>query len=179
MSFSQIPWFFLCGGLTAVGLIGSWFALRRRGPRAAARWLAWALLPIALYLVGILQVLWRFGIAIGDFFSGLAFSPKVWSGVILAGVSLVLFVVTGGLRGRSKRKRAKAEPDSQPQATRALGAAPPASAGPDGQAKGGPGPGEAQGRDAGRRGLRRGRRDPQASRHQLAAALAAAFMFCL
>ena len=128
MSFSQIPWFFLCGGLTAVGLIGSWFALRRRGPRAAARWLAWALLPIALYLVGILQVLWRFGIAIGDFFSGLAFSPKVWSGVILAGVSLVLFVVTGGLRGRSRRKRAKAEPDSQQPATRALAAVPPAAA---------------------------------------------------
>ena len=128
MSFSQIPWFFLCGGLTAVGLIGSWFALRRRGPRAAARWLAWALLPIALYLVGILQVLWRFGVAIGDFFSGLAFSPKVWSGVILAGISLVLFVVTGGLRGRSKRKRARAEPDSQPPATRALAAAPPAAA---------------------------------------------------
>ena len=128
MSFSQIPWFFLCGGLTAVGLIGSWFALRRRGPRAAARWLAWALLPIALYLVGVLQVLWRFGVAIGDFFGGLAFSPKVWSGVILAGISLVLFVVTGGLRGRSRRKRAKAEPDSQPAATRALAAVPPASA---------------------------------------------------
>src|SRR6266566_2659531 len=128
MSFSQIPWFFLCGGLTAAGLVGSWFALRRRGPRAAARWLAWALLPIALYLLGILQVLWRFGVAIGDFFSGLAFSPKVWSGVILAGVSLVLFVVTGGLRGRSKRKRARAEPDSQPPATRALGAVPPAAA---------------------------------------------------
>ena len=25
MSFSQIPWLLLCGGLTAVGLIGSWF----------------------------------------------------------------------------------------------------------------------------------------------------------
>jgi hypothetical protein len=128
MSFSQIPWFFLCGGLTALGLIGSWFALRRRGPRAAARWLAWSLLPIALYLIGILQVLWRFGVAIGDFFGGLAFSPKVWSGVVLVGISLVLFVVTGGLRGRSKRKQARAEPDSQPPATRALGAAPPAAA---------------------------------------------------
>ena len=31
MSFSQIPWFLLCGGLTAVGLIGSWFVFRRRG----------------------------------------------------------------------------------------------------------------------------------------------------
>ena len=128
MSFSQIPWFFLCGGLTAVGLIGSWFALRRRGPRAAARWLAWSLLPIALYLLGILQVLWRFGVAIGDFFSGLVFSPKVWSGVVLIGIALVLFVVTGGLRGRARRKQARAEPDSQPSATSALGAAPPAAA---------------------------------------------------
>ena len=132
MSFSQIPWFFLCGGLTAVGLIGSWFALRRRGPRAAARWLAWALLPIALYLLGILQVLWRFGVAIGDFFSGLAFSPKVWSGVVLVGISLVLFVVTGGLRGRSRRKQEKAERDGQ--ATRALTAVPPAAASAGGTA---------------------------------------------
>jgi hypothetical protein len=126
MSFSQIPWFFLCGGLTAAGLIGSWFALRRRGPRAAARWVAWSLLPIALYLVGILQVLWRFGVAIGDFFGALAFSPKVWSGLILAGIALVLFVVTGGLRGRSRRTKEKAERDTKD--TKALSAAPPAAA---------------------------------------------------
>src|SRR5689334_13383050 len=149
MSFSQIPWFFLCGGLTALGLIGSWFALRRRGPRAAARWLAWSLLPIALYLIGILQVLWRFGVAIGDFFSGLAFSPKVWSGVILVGLSLVLFVVTGGLRGRSRRKQARAEPGSQPPATRALGAAPPAaSAGMASRPKAAPVPAKRKGATA-------------------------------
>jgi hypothetical protein len=124
MSYSQIPWFFLCGGLTAVGLICSWFALRRRGPRAAARWLAWSLLPIALYLIGILQVLWRFGVAIGDFFSALAFSPKVWSGVVLAGIALVLFVVTGGLRGKARRKQERGEQDAA--ATKALSTAPPA-----------------------------------------------------
>ena len=105
MSFSQIPWFFLCGGLTAVGLIGSWFALRRRGPRVAARWLAWSLLPIALYLIGILQLLWRFGVAVGDFFSALAFSPKVWSGVALAGIALVLFVVTAPAPAAGTRRR--------------------------------------------------------------------------
>jgi hypothetical protein len=105
MSFSQIPWLLLCGGLTAVGLIGSWFTWRRRGPRAAARVLAWALLPIALYLVGILQVLWRFGVAIGDFFSGLAFSPKVYAGLIIAGISVLLFFVTGGLRRRSMKQQ--------------------------------------------------------------------------
>jgi hypothetical protein len=124
MSFSQIPWFFLCGGLTAVGLIGSWFALRRRGVRAAMRGVAWSLLPIALYLLGILQLLWRFGIAIGDFFGGLVFSPKVWSGVIIAGLALVLFVVTGGLRGRARRKQTKT--DKAEADTRALTSAPPA-----------------------------------------------------
>jgi uncharacterized membrane protein len=122
MSFSQIPWFFLCGGLTAVGLIGSWFALRRRGAKAALRGVAWSLLPIAAYLVGVLQVLWRFGVAIGDFFGGLVFSPKVWSGVILAGVSLVLFVVTGRLRGRARRKQTRAERDGE--AAKSLAAAP-------------------------------------------------------
>ena len=132
MSFSQIPWFFLCGGLTALGLIGSWFALRRRGVRAALRGVAWSLLPIAAYLVGVLQVLWRFGVAIGDFFGGLAFSPKVWSGVIIAAVSLVLFVVTGGLRGR-RRKQAKTDRDGKESpGPRALGTAVPAAARPAG-----------------------------------------------
>jgi hypothetical protein len=114
MSFSQVPWLLLCGGLTAVGLIGSWFALRRRGVRAAMRVLAWALLPIALYLIGILQVLWRFGVAIGDFFSGLAFSPKVYAGLVIAGIALVLFVVTGGLRGRARKKQAGGKQDAAP-----------------------------------------------------------------
>jgi hypothetical protein len=99
MSFSQIPWFLLCGGLTVVGLIGSWFVLRRRGGRAAARVAAWSLLPIALYLIGIIQPIWNFAY-------GLVFSPKVWSGLVLLGIAALVFAVTGGLRGRSAAKEA-------------------------------------------------------------------------
>jgi hypothetical protein len=98
MSFSQIPWFLLCGGLTVLGLIGSWVVYRRRGARAAMRGAAWALLPIALYLIGIIQPIWNFAY-------GLVFSPKVWSGLIVMAVALLLFTVTGGLRGRSGRKQ--------------------------------------------------------------------------
>jgi|SRR5215471_5936511 len=162
MSFSQIPWLLLCGGLTAVGLIGSWFTLRRRGPRAAARVLAWALLPIALYLVGILQVLWRFGVAIGDFFSGLAFSPKVYIGLIIAGISVLLFFVTGGLRRRSmKQQEGEKEEAGHRRRSRAAHAEH-RDHGPD-PARSRPGQAQEERRRP-RRGLRRGSRHPQAPR---------------
>jgi hypothetical protein len=98
MSFSQIPWFLLCGGLTVVGLIGSWFTLRRRGGRAAARVAAWSLLPIALYLIGIIQPIWNFAY-------GLVFSPKVWTGLVILAVAVMMFAVTGGLRGRGREAK--------------------------------------------------------------------------
>ena len=101
MSFSQIPWFLLCGGLTVVGLIGSWFVWRRRGARAGARVVAWSLVPIALYLIGIIQPIWNFAY-------GLVFSPKVWTGLVLLGVAALVFAVTGGLRGSGKSAKKQA-----------------------------------------------------------------------
>ena len=101
MSFSQIPWFLLCGGLTLVGLFASWLTLRRRGGRAAARVAAWSLLPIALYLIGIIQPIWNFAY-------GLVFSPKVWTGLVLLGVAALVFAVTGGLRGSGKSAKKQA-----------------------------------------------------------------------
>jgi hypothetical protein len=63
------------------------------------------LLPLALYLIGAIQLLWRFGTAIGSFAASFVFSPKVWSGMIVAGVALVLFVVSGiSRRGRGRRR---------------------------------------------------------------------------
>jgi hypothetical protein len=108
MSFSQIPWFLLCGGLTVVGLIGSWFVWRRRGARAGARVVAWSLVPIALYLIGIIQPIWNFAY-------GLVFSPKVWSGLVVMGVALLLFAVTGGLRGRSAKKQDREKKGAAPE----------------------------------------------------------------
>jgi len=110
-TYDKIAWLPLCGGLTGVGLILSYLAMRRRGIGSGLRWAAWSLLPLAAYLTGAIEMFWKRGVAIGDFATGFVFSPKVWSGIILAAVSAVLFIASGPLR----RRRVK--PGEEKQAT--------------------------------------------------------------
>ena len=67
---------------------------------------AWSLLPLAAYLTGAIEMFWKMGAAIGTFATSFVFSPKVWSGIAVAGFAVVLFTVSGGLR----RRRVKAGP---------------------------------------------------------------------
>ncbi len=86
--------------LTLLGLVLSALVWRRRGATAGLRGVAWSLLPLAAALTGTLRLGWEVGDAVVDWTVRLVFSPVVWIGVVLAGVSVVLFVVTGFLRGR-------------------------------------------------------------------------------
>lgn len=104
MSYDQIAWLPLCAGLTAVGIALSYLAFRRRGVVAGLRATAWSLLPLAAYLTGALKTLWNIGSAAVGFVTGLVFSPMVWSGVVIAGLSALLFFVSGALRGRALAK---------------------------------------------------------------------------
>jgi len=104
MTYDQIAWLPLTAGLTLAGLIVSFFVWRRRGVAAGLRGVAWSLLPVAAYLIGAIELLWRFGTAIANFASSFVFSPRVWSGFIVLLVAIVLFVVSGTLRGRARRK---------------------------------------------------------------------------
>jgi hypothetical protein len=124
MTYSQIYWLPLCGGLALLGFIGSWFAWRRRGAAAGLRGIAWSLLPLAAYLTHAVKMLWQIGSAIGSFAASLVLSPQVWLGVIVAGVSALLFAVSGGLR----RRRAGKAPSVAPSAQAGLPAAKPGSA---------------------------------------------------
>lgn len=110
MTYGQIAWLPLCAGLTAVGIVLSYLVFRRRGMIAGLRAIAWSLLPLAAYLIGAPRTLWDIGTAIVRFVTGLVFSPMVWAGVVLAGLSAVLFVVSGTLRGRAlSRARAQGQ----------------------------------------------------------------------
>jgi membrane protein implicated in regulation of membrane protease activity len=82
----------------------SFFVWRRRGAAAGLRGVAWSLLPVAAYLIGAIQLLWRFGSAIASFASSFVFSPRVWAGIIVVIVSVLLFVVSGRLRARARRR---------------------------------------------------------------------------
>jgi len=104
-TYHQLSWLWLplCAGLTGVGLVLSYLVMRRRGVGSGLRGAAWSLLPLAAYLTGSVEMLFKIGVAIGDFASGFVFSTKVWSGIAVAGVAALLFVVSGPLRRRRVR----------------------------------------------------------------------------
>lgn len=116
--FDQIAWLPLCGGVTAVGLVLSFLAFRRRGAAAGMRVAAWSLLPVAAYLTGALSALWTIGATAVGFVTGLVLNPTVWAGVAVAGLAAVLFVVSGIMRGRrlslGRKKKAAQEPGDGP-----------------------------------------------------------------
>ncbi len=100
-----------CLIVTIVGLILSFIAWRKKGFRSGIRGAAWSLLPLAMYLTGSVGLVGRIGSAIVRFGSSFVFSPKAWLGVVLVGVSALLFVVSGGIplfqSGRKRERRKK------------------------------------------------------------------------
>ncbi|GLW08245.1 hypothetical protein Misp01_33750 [Microtetraspora sp. NBRC 13810] len=126
MGVGEMAWFWLplCAGLTGVGLVLSFLALRRRGAAAGLRLAAWSLLPLAAYLTDALPTLVNIVGEITGFVAGLVFSPAVWAGVAMAGLSVVLWVVSGVLRSRAQGRAeagGKAAPGAVRQAPRAQG----------------------------------------------------------
>lgn len=106
-------WLALALTLTAVGAVTTWLTFRRRGTASGLRMLAITLLVPAAYLTRTLRMLTRVVDAVADWATSLVFSPTVWAGVALAGISAVLFLVSGALRARQLgqgRRSAPADP---------------------------------------------------------------------
>ena len=87
----NVAWAALALSLTLVGGTYTYFAYQRRGLAAGLRGAALTLLPLAAYLTDTLRMFTRIGQAVGDWATGLVFSPVVWLGVIVAGMSVLLF----------------------------------------------------------------------------------------
>jgi hypothetical protein len=100
----------VCIAVTVIGLVLSYFAWRRKGVRSAMRGVAWSLLPTVAWLTDSVHLIGNIGSAIVQFAQGFAFSPRTWLGVILVCISVVLFLVSGGIpllqRGGGRQRRA-------------------------------------------------------------------------
>lgn len=124
---SDVSWQALALALTVCGGLWTWYAARHRGTSSAVRGAGLTLLPAAAYFTGTLEMAGEIGSAVGRWAAGFVFSPFVWLGIILFGVSVVLFGVAGRLSGRGEK-----DPDATPSRKNAK-SLPPASRSPRGE----------------------------------------------
>src|SRR4051794_36004332 len=76
--------FTISTAVTALGLVASWAAAKRRGTASGLRGAAWSLVPLGAYLTGLTK-----------FLSDLVFSPVKWVGVIVLALGGVLYMTSG------------------------------------------------------------------------------------
>lgn len=97
-----MTWGALTLTLTLLGGFWTWFAFRRRGVASGLRGAGLTLLPAAAWLTGTLEMFTEIGGAVADWATRLAFSPTVWLGVVLTGLSVLLLGASGALRERGR-----------------------------------------------------------------------------
>jgi len=114
----EATWAALAAALTVAGLIWTWLAFRRRGAANGLRALGFALLPAAAWLTGTLEMLTEVVGSVTDWATGLVLNPRTWTGIGLAGLAVVLWVVSGVLRDR---QLARAQGGAGPSAGRGSG----------------------------------------------------------
>jgi hypothetical protein len=103
-----LPWVALASTAGLVPAVLAW----RKGRRASAvRWLGWATLPWAAWMLGLVSLIARVGDAVTDWATRFVFNPAAWIGVVLAVVGVALIVGGGRLGGGRQRK---SEPASAP-----------------------------------------------------------------
>ena len=120
---SEATWAALTATLTLLGAIWTVYAFRNRGVASGLRGAGFTLLPAAAYTTGTLEMFTEIGQSVLDWATSLVFSPIVWAGVVLTGLSVVLFMVSAALRERGIGGPARGDGAAPRTSTKRLGAA--------------------------------------------------------
>lgn len=116
MDYDSAAWGALALALSTLLGVVTYFRWRSRGLTAGLRGAAWTILPVAAWLTGVLELAFEVTESVGDWAVHLVFSPVVWLGVVLTGVSAVLFGASAVLRSRGIGGGGADTPDGAPPA---------------------------------------------------------------
>ncbi|WP_238998457.1 hypothetical protein [Nocardioides limicola] len=100
MGIDEVTWTAVAAVLTALGALWTVHAFRKRGVASGLNGLGLTLLPPALWATGTLPMLTEVGDSVARWAAGLVFSPLTWAGIVLAGLSVLLFGTSRALTSR-------------------------------------------------------------------------------
>jgi len=100
MDYDSAAWGALAFALSTMLGVVTFFRWRSKGLAAGLRGASWTILPVAAWLTGVLELAFDIGDSVGHWAVHLVFSPVVWLGIVLAGVSAVLFGASTFLANR-------------------------------------------------------------------------------
>jgi hypothetical protein len=108
--------------LTAILGVFAWWRWRRRGALIGMRWVGVAMLPLALYGIGLFRLAWTVGLAFSRFVTGFVWRSSVWLGLMLALIAVILIILPTKVQGRSATDEAPATRGRRGGRPRSIGA---------------------------------------------------------
>lgn len=120
MSYDSAAWGALAVALSILLGVVTFFRWRSKGLAAGLRGAAWTILPLAAWMTGVLELGFDVADSVSRWALHLVFSPVVWLGILLAGVSVVLFgasALLGNRGGRTVRGDGASPPAVTPRRT--------------------------------------------------------------
>lgn len=90
----------LGAAIALVGLVIAFFLWRRKGAAHGLRAVAWALVPLAAGLLGLMHSVIVFVSSLFKIVATMVFNPMVWAGTALAGLAVLLYFVSGFMKAK-------------------------------------------------------------------------------
>jgi hypothetical protein len=116
MTYDSAAWGAFAFAISILLGVLTFFRWRSRGLAAGIEGAGWTLLPIGLWMTGVLKLGFNIASDVGDWAVRLVFSPTVWLGICVTGISVVL-AGAGAVLRRRRTADGTSSPTAPPEVT--------------------------------------------------------------